>query len=136
MTDLQPPRRYSAAAPAAAPTLERLLRDEAALLRVVRTFSPAGLRFEGEIDLCTRGLLATTLDEAVRFGRADLHVDLSGVTFIDVAGIRTMTTVAKNLSREGRCLLLHATPPLARKVMHILGWDTTPGLRHCVHATL
>ncbi|MET9478484.1 STAS domain-containing protein [Streptomyces sp. NPDC002922] len=134
MTDRRPPRPSSVAL-AASPTLERLLRDNP-LLRVISTSCPPGLRFEGEIDLCSRDLLAATLDEAVQFGNGDLHVDLTSVTFIDVAGIRMMTTAAKTLSCDGRRLRLHATPPGARKVIHLLGWETTPGLMHCIGTML
>nr|WP_168504732.1 STAS domain-containing protein [Streptomyces sp. S1D4-11]QIY93297.1 STAS domain-containing protein [Streptomyces sp. S1D4-11] len=134
MTDRRP-LRPSSVVLAAAPTLERLLRDDP-LLRVISTICPSGLRFEGEIDLCSRELLAAALDEAVQFGSGDLHVDLTDVTFIDVAGIRMMTTVAKTLNRDGRRLLLHATPPGARKVIHLMGWESTPGLMPCIGATL
>ncbi|MER5688945.1 STAS domain-containing protein [Streptomyces sp. NPDC002205] len=134
MTDRRSPRPSSVAL-AADPTLERLLRDDP-LLRVIWTICPSGLRFEGEIDLCSRDLLAEVLDSAIQFDSGDLHVDLTGVTFIDVAGIRMMTTVAKTLSRDGRRLLLHDTPRGARRVIHLLGWETTPGLRHCIDATL
>ncbi|MGI5135642.1 MULTISPECIES: STAS domain-containing protein [unclassified Streptomyces] len=130
MTHRRPPRPSSVAL-AAAPTLEHLLR-EAPLLSVIPTICPSGLRCEGEVDLCSRDLLAAALDKAVHFGSGDLHVDLTGLTFIDVAGIRMMTTVAKTLSRDGRRLLLHATPPVVRKVIRVLGWETTPGLMHCM----
>jgi anti-anti-sigma factor len=134
MTDRRPPRPSSVAL-AAVPTLEHLLWDEP-LLRVISTICPPGLRVEGEVDFCSRDRLAAVLDEAVEFGSGDLHVDLTGVTFIDVAGIRMLTTVAKTLNRDGRRLLLHATPPGARKVIHLLGWETTPGLMHCIGAML
>jgi anti-anti-sigma factor len=127
--------RPSSVALAAAPTLERLLRD-VPFLRVIPTICPSGLQFEGEIDLCSRDLLAAALHQSVLFGSGDLHVDLTGVTFIDVAGIRIMTTVAKTLNRDGRRLVLHATPPGARKVIHLLGWDTTPGLAQCIGTVL
>ncbi|MFF1682764.1 STAS domain-containing protein [Streptomyces sp. NPDC058256] len=130
MTDRRPPRPSSLAV-AADPALERLLRGDP-LLRVIWTDCPSGLRLEGEIDLCSRDLLVAALDEAVQFCSGDLHVDLTGVTFIDVAGIRKMTTVAKTLSHDGRRLLLHATPPCARKVIQLLGWEMTPGLMHCL----
>ncbi|MEV0908018.1 STAS domain-containing protein [Streptomyces hokutonensis] len=132
MIDRRPPRPSSVAI-ADAPTLEHLLGD-GPFLRVVRTICPPGLRLEGEIDLCSQGLLAAALHQAVQFDSGDLHVDLTGVTFIDVGGIRTMTTAAKTLSRDGRRLLLHATPSETRKVIHLLGWETTPGLMHCVGA--
>ncbi|WP_405878437.1 STAS domain-containing protein [Streptomyces sp. NBC_01384] len=134
MTDRRP-LRPSSVALAADPALERLLWDDP-FLRVISTTCPPGLRLEGEIDLCSRDLLAAALDEAVRFGSGDLHVDLTSVTFIDVAGTRMMTTAAKTLSRDGRRLLLHATPPGTRKVIHLLGWETTPGLMHCIGAML
>ncbi|MFF3661219.1 STAS domain-containing protein [Streptomyces olivochromogenes] len=134
MTDRRP-LRPSSVALAAAPTLERLLRDDP-LLRVISTICPPGLRFEGEIDLCSRELLAAALDEAVQFGSGDLHVDLTDITFIDVAGIRMLTTVAKTLSRDGHRLLLHATPPGVHRVIRLMGWETTPGLTHCIGVTL
>jgi hypothetical protein len=77
MTDRRP-LRPSSVVLAAAPTLERLLRDDP-LLRVISTICPSGLRFEGEIDLCSRELLAAALEEAVQFGSGDLHVDLTEV---------------------------------------------------------
>ncbi|MFI9757477.1 STAS domain-containing protein [Streptomyces sp. NPDC051963] len=132
MTDRRSLRPLSGAL-AASPTLERLLRDDP-LLHVIPTICPSGLRFEGEIDLCSRDLLAAALNEEVQFGIGDLHVDLTSVTFIDVAGIRIMTTAARRLSRDGRRLLLHGMPPCARKVLQLLRWETTPGLMLCIGA--
>lgn len=123
----------SSVALASAPALERPLRVDP-LLRVLPTACPAGLRFEGEIDVCSWDLLAAALNTAVQFGSGDLHVDLTDVTFIDVAGIRIMTTVAKKLSREGHRLLLHAPPPGVHRVIQVMGWETTPGLMHCLGA--
>ena len=57
----------------------------------------------------------------------DLHVDLSLLEFVDVAGIRRIVKVADS-APEARRLVLHGLPPTIRRVMSIVGWADHPKL--------
>jgi len=57
----------------------------------------------------------------------DLHVDLRGLEFVDVAGIRRIVRVADS-APEKRRLVLHGLPPTIRRVMSIVGWADHPNL--------
>jgi anti-sigma B factor antagonist len=48
------------------------------------------VRWEGEIDARTYSRFAAALDRAAASGRRPVRVDLSGVTFIDSAGLRAL----------------------------------------------
>jgi anti-anti-sigma factor len=98
-----------------------------AILRITRIAEPRGLRVEGEIDHSNAGLLARALDEASRAGES-VHLDLAGLEFMDMAGLRVLVSTAERLS-SGHVLVLHAIRPYLRRVMELVGWDRAPGLR-------
>ncbi|WP_433290823.1 STAS domain-containing protein [Actinoplanes sp. CA-030573] len=50
----------------------------------------------GEVDLCTRDLLAAALDEAASPGR-DLIVDCARLEFIDASGISVLVAAARRI---------------------------------------
>ena len=52
-----------------------------------------------------------------------LHIDLSAVTFCDLAGLRAIVRLADTMP-----VILHGVPKRLRTVMEILGWDQEPGL--------
>ena len=97
-------------------------------LRVVPTFNPRGLKVIGTVDDGTVAGLVQALNEAVRWPEPVLHLDLAELEFIDVAGIRAIVLLAGRLDAERKLQINHLTPTL-RKVMTIVGWDTSPGLR-------
>jgi anti-anti-sigma factor len=97
-------------------------------LVVTRTLQPYGLRFSGEIDITNSHAVQQSLSMTfVRSG--DMHLDLSGLIFCDISGIRSFVTAAETMER-GR-LMLHGLPPLLQKVMNVTGWSEMESLVLC-----
>lgn len=97
-------------------------RDDGAL-RILRTVRPHGLRLDGEIDDETYPALLLALEAIAADGRpGDVHLDLSLVSFCDVAGLRAMVGLAERLGGERR-VVLHAPAPPLRTILRVLGWD-------------
>lgn len=97
-------------------------------LRIVPTYLPRGLRIIGSIDVMTVGAFTTTLQLASRWPVQNLHLNLSELEFIDVAGVRAMVHAAADLD-PGRHLVIEQLASGLRKVFEVVGWDRTPGLR-------
>jgi anti-anti-sigma factor len=95
-------------------------------LVVTRTDDPAGLCFAGEIDLSNSHAVTDSLGA---MDGADLHLDLSGLSFCDISGIRSLVDAAGS-GRTGR-LLLHGLPELLQTVMNVTGWADLPNLEIC-----
>ena len=81
------------------------------------------LVLDGDIDEDTYPALIGALSRIPR-DNAGLHVDLSAVTFCDLAGLRAIV----GLTGVGTPVILHGVPSTLRTVMKILGWDQEPGL--------
>ncbi|MEV0828152.1 STAS domain-containing protein [Nonomuraea rubra] len=99
--------------------------------RVTLVPHPFGLRITGEIDRGNRHLLGGALDWALLAGSHDIRLDLSGLTFIDVAGMRLIIVAAARLSPD-RELVLGPVSPVVRRVLALTGWDQAPGVRVCL----
>jgi ABC-type transporter Mla MlaB component len=97
------------------------------LLRITWLSQVRGFRVEGTVDAATRSGLDAAL-AAVQPGDADIHVDLSGLEFIDMEGLRLLVRAARNLA-AGRMLLLQRVPAYVQTLLHAVNWDDTPGLR-------
>jgi anti-anti-sigma factor len=97
------------------------------VLRITSADGVAGLVIAGEIDesnyrRLVRGLGALN-------PRGDVHIDLSGVDFCDLAGLRAIVCVTEADARSARGhLTLHAVPDRLRRILEILGWDDMPGV--------
>jgi ABC-type transporter Mla MlaB component len=98
------------------------------VLRISRADDRPGLVIAGEIDESGYPVLLQSL-AALETG-GDVHVDLGGVEFCDLAGLRAIVSVGRpeEEAGPGRNVCLHAVPPRLRNILHILGWDETPGL--------
>ena len=81
------------------------------------------LVLSGDIDEETYPTLIEALSRIPR-DNAGLHVDLSAVTFCDVAGLRAIVRLAESTTP----VILHGVPGTLLTVMKILGWDQQPGL--------
>lgn len=83
----------------------------------------AHVRVSGDLDLATGAPLWAVLDGHLAAGRRYLHLDLSGVSFIDAA---TLTGIARihhsALADRGRLLLSGVRPGIAR-VLQLGGLD-------------
>jgi anti-anti-sigma factor len=98
-------------------------------LVVTRTREPYGLRFSGEIDVGNSHAVWDSLGATVTISDQDLHLDVSGLIFCDISGIRSFVEVAEN--REGGRLMLHGMPELLQTVMRVTGWADLPKLVIC-----
>ena len=100
------------------------------VLRITRVGSPPVLAIAGEIDESTYPGLVSTLDRLVD-GQGEIHANLAGVTYCDLAGLRTIVGLAGangGHKHSGRHLILHEVPQRLKTVLQIMGWDATPGL--------
>jgi anti-anti-sigma regulatory factor len=59
-------------------------------------------------------------------GDEDVHIDLSGLSFCDVSGIRSLVEAAR--TRERGRLVLHGLPALLETVLAVTGWSALPNL--------
>jgi anti-anti-sigma regulatory factor len=92
-------------------------------LRTAMMTDRPGLALGGDIDEETHPALVEALNHTPR-DNDSLHVDLSAVTYCDLAGLRAIIRLADtNLP-----VILHGVPRTLRTVMEILGWDQEPGL--------
>jgi anti-anti-sigma regulatory factor len=96
-------------------------------LRIVPMFSPRGLRIHGTVDDLTAAPFAEALAHTAQWPEPVVVIDLADLRFIDVAGIRALVRAAEALPPDRALQLRHLAPTL-RKVLRIVGWDTTPGL--------
>jgi anti-anti-sigma factor len=96
------------------------------LLRVSLFVDAQGLRIEGELDRSTLPALVRAL--ASMAGCGSFCLDLSGLTFIDVGGLRALVTAAADL-HGGHVLTIRSAPAQVRRLLELIGWHETPGLR-------
>lgn len=80
----------------------------------------------GEVDLVSAPRLEAALAAAAAAGPAAIVVELDQLGFIDAAGVSVLLEAATDCRSRGRAFALRAVPPLARRVIELLGGD--PGL--------
>jgi ABC-type transporter Mla MlaB component len=98
------------------------------VLRITEMHDPPGLAFAGEIDEGSYRALVGTLRERAR-GSGEIHFNLGGVEYCDLAGLRAIILVAgTGAGGRDRRLVLHAVPRQLQTVLQIVGWDATPGV--------
>ncbi len=95
------------------------------ILRISRDSEPPGLSLDGEIDASNVDAVARAVAVAL-VGSGDVVLDLSGVVFCDLGGIRTIVGVAQSLGGERRLVL--RLPAQLQRAMQIVGWAELPGL--------
>jgi anti-anti-sigma factor len=73
------------------------------------------LKLRGELDLCSADLLDAVLKHHIATGRHHIRLDMSGLTFIDCAGLRVVVDAHNTLLLEhGRLDLVRVGSPTAR----------------------
>jgi anti-anti-sigma factor len=97
------------------------------LLKIAVLESRRGLKLSGEIDISNAILLADSLYSHLEESE-DMHLDLTDLKFIDVAGLRVLTQAARRLPR-GRRLVLWSAPTFLKRLLAILKVDESQGLR-------
>jgi ABC-type transporter Mla MlaB component len=98
------------------------------VLRISKVDDRPGLIIAGEIDESGYPILLQCL--AALGTHSEVHIDLGGIEFCDLAGLRAIVCVGRpdEDASPGRHVCLHAVPLRLRKILDILGWDDTPGL--------
>lgn len=80
------------------------------------------VRVHGEVDLATADLLRDRLLKAACASRCDcLIVDMSGLGFFDASGVRALVAVYRELTRQGRHVVLAEPSAIADRVLEALG---------------
>lgn len=101
-----------------------ILQDDG-VLRISR--GPGGrLELAGDVDSSTVPALAGVLAAAMRRGR-DIEVDMTGVLFCDLGGVRELLRSAAAMP-PGRRLVIKGIPDHLLKVMRLAGWGEMPAL--------
>jgi anti-anti-sigma factor len=77
----------------------------------------------GDLDDATCGLLGAVLEQQLAAGRRYVRVDVSGVPFIDTAGVAVLVEMHRAfLARRGTMIILGAGPRI-RRVLALLELD-------------
>jgi anti-anti-sigma factor len=74
---------------------------------------PRSFRISGSLDVPSAGHLTELLDELARED-GDVLLDLSGVTFMDSSGLRSVIQASMDLGDRGRILLRHPSEQVSR----------------------
>ncbi|THA40733.1 STAS domain-containing protein [Streptomyces sp. A1547] len=78
-----------------------------------------GALLHGSCDLGTRPILAAALGVVTRIPGPVVHLDLSGVAFLDAAAVAALVRANATVRGQGRRLLLHHPPYSLRKVVEM-----------------
>ena len=82
----------------------------------------------GDEDRATQSLRRRDLSRALLACRADLTVDLSGLSFADSSLMLDLAMLARRLRHAGRKLVLRGAPPNIQRLIEIVGLDRLPGV--------
>lgn len=85
-----------------------------------------GVRAAGEVVLTTRAIWEGVLEQAVREDEDVYYLELSEVTFVDVAGAGALATAAGQLG-DGRRFVVRRPPPALRRTLDLL-WPDHAGI--------
>jgi anti-anti-sigma regulatory factor len=101
------------------------------MLRITRAGGQPWLAIAGEIDEAGSDALLRALGD-VYHGPGDIHIDLAGVQYFDLAGLRAFVMLGAASDRRpadgGRCVVLHEIPAHMKTTLEVLGWDCIPDL--------
>ena len=101
------------------------------MLRITRAGGQPWLAIAGEIDEAGYDALLLALGD-VYHGPGDIHIDLAGVQYFDLAGLRAFVMLGEASDRRpgdgGRCVVLHEIPAHMKTTLEVLGWDCVPDL--------
>ena len=78
---------------------------------------------EGRIDSNGAGIMDEALQHAVAGGSHQIVLDLSGVSYINSAGLRTLADILTKCRENGGDMFLVALSPKVDRVFRIIGFD-------------
>lgn len=82
------------------------------------------VRLRGELDLTETDRLRAIMNTLVAREPRLLVADLSGLTFIDCAGLAVLAGTHRRQADQGKRLLIYGAQPLVRRVLTLTGMDT------------
>ena len=85
----------------------------------------ATLTLSGELDVCSADLFGAVLDHHMASGRRRIRLDMSGVTFIDCAGLGAIVDAHNALVSKHGHLQLIRVGPRATRLLQIAELDAT-----------
>jgi anti-anti-sigma factor len=92
--------------------------------------APGWLTLEGEADRDNADVLAAVVRLAGRTAPdATVRVDLRGLSFLDVGGLRALAAASRPFRDAGNALLLLDPPPGVARVLSLLGVEALAGVR-------
>lgn len=81
----------------------------------------ARVTLRGELDLDRAGALAEELAALTGRGATAVHVDTSGLNFIDSSGLRALLSAREQLDSAGTTFRLTALSPAVERVLEMTG---------------
>jgi anti-sigma B factor antagonist len=93
------------------------------MLRICPDGSGAIVRIEGEIDVCVADQLQELLLQIVRADGPRLLLDLSAVSFMDCAGLRSLVLTRRRAELRGWSMHLIAVSAAIRRIMTLTGME-------------
>ena len=78
-------------------------------------------RVSGEVDVCTEAPLQQALLRIMREHGARLLLDVSGVSFMDCAGLRALLTTRRRAELRGGFMRLIAVSRAVRRIIELTG---------------
>jgi anti-sigma B factor antagonist len=79
------------------------------------------MAISGEVDVCTEVQLQQSLLRIIRERPARLMLDVSGVSFMDCAGLRALLVTRRRAEMRGVFLRLIATSAAVRRIIELTG---------------
>lgn len=98
---------------------------ESSLAVVIEDHGPhVFVLLRGELDLTETDRLRAMMTALVAREPRLLVADLSGLTFIDCAGLAVLADTHRRQAEQGRRLLIYGAQPLVRRVLTLTGMDS------------
>lgn len=92
-------------------------------LRITVTDDPPGIAVVGDVDVVSIKAFDWAVTTALESSSGSVHVDLGGVGFIDLEGLRVLLKASRTLAKGGRQLVIIGLAPHLREVLRIVGWS-------------
>jgi anti-anti-sigma regulatory factor len=96
------------------------------ILQILPTINPPGLALVGDVHRSNVAAVAHALAR-MRGHAGDVHLDLSGLLFCDLAGLQVIVRASQALD-AGRRLVLHGIPHQLERALEIVDWAPLPNL--------
>jgi anti-anti-sigma factor len=98
--------------------------EEVVLVSIDRSEGRVHLELTGEIDYAVVDYVEAALHSALEPGPPRIVVDLTGLTLLDVSGLRVLLAAAARAREEGRTLEMIAPTGPARRAFALAGRES------------